>query len=72
MKLPNHIEDWADERDIGHGVIVTLQWGYSFEHNTHEGVKGFDTVAEAKSETRKKELYPCDCNLCRDTPPGKR
>lgn len=59
-----HIEHWDDERDQGHGIIVTLQWGWSFEYRTHEGVRGFDTVTEARQGTRRKALYRCDCADC--------
>ena len=34
------IEYWDDERDIGNGIIVTLNYGWSFEYNCHEGVVG--------------------------------
>ena len=62
---PKHIEHWDDERDIGNGIIVTLHLGWSFEQS-HEGVRGFDTVTEAREGTRKKRLYRCDddCDEC--------
>jgi len=65
LRLPKHIECWDDERDIGNGIIVTLHLGWSFEQS-HEGVRGFDTVTEAREETRKKWLYRCDddCEEC--------
>jgi len=64
-KLPKHIEHWDDERHLGNGIIVTLHLGWSFEQS-HEGVRGFDTVTEAQAETRKKWLYRCpaDCDEC--------
>ena len=64
-KLPEHIEHWDDERGMGNGIIVTLHLGWSFEW-THEGVRGFDTVTEAREGTRKKRLYRCpdDCYEC--------
>lgn len=64
MKLPKHIEDWSDERASGNGIIVTLQWGYTFESGEHEGVRGFDTLAEAKEETKRKNVYRCNCREC--------
>lgn len=59
-----HIEHWDDERDIGNGVIVTLHYGYSFEPREHAGVRGFDTVTEAKYESALKRVYKCNCELC--------
>ncbi len=61
-----HIEDWSDERRIGNGIIVTLVPGLSFEWNEHLGVKGFDTLTEARRETRLKRVHPCDpdCEEC--------
>ena len=60
------IEDWSDERRVGNGIIVTLNWGWSFDPNIHEGVRGFDTVREAKTATRIKGLYRCQCYDCRE------
>lgn len=61
-----HIEAWDDERDLGHGIIVTLAPGWSFDWYSHEGVMGFDTVAEALRGTRIKDIHPCapDCPEC--------
>lgn len=64
MKLPKHIEHFDDERAAGNGVIVTLQYGYSFEPNCHEGVRGFDTIREARQESRASEVYRCRCDDC--------
>ena len=59
----SRVEDWSDERQYGHGYIVTLHYGWSFEFACHEGVRGFDTKAEAiqgvKYSTR------CDCPECK-------
>lgn len=60
-----HIEDWSDERVLGHGIIVTLVPGLSFDHATHEGVMGFDTVAEARAGSARKSVHECrDCEEC--------
>jgi len=64
MQIPKHIEHWDDERASGNGIIVTLQWGWSFEPS-HEGVCGFDTVTEARRATAKKNLFRCGCTQCR-------
>jgi hypothetical protein len=39
-----------DERDIGNSVIVTLAPGWFFK-GTDEGVRGYDTMREAKADT---------------------
>ena len=66
MNLPKHIEHWDDERNLGHGIIVTLAIGWSFYPHEHLSVMGFDTVTEARQETRKKWLHRCpaDCDEC--------
>ncbi|HYW76262.1 MAG TPA: hypothetical protein VFA48_06510 [Gammaproteobacteria bacterium] len=58
------IEHWDDERQIGNGIIVTLYFGWSFEPGEHQGVRGFDTVREAREATRLKALYRCRCQQC--------
>jgi len=63
-RIPKTVEHWDDERAIGNGVIVTLHYGWSFEHMNHEGVRGFDTVREALSASAQKRLYPCRCAEC--------
>ncbi len=45
-----HIDD---ERNIGNSIIVTLQNGWDFKDEKCCGVRGFDTVAEAKAGTTK-------------------
>lgn len=64
MNLPKHVEEWSDERGIGNGIIVTLHYGYSFCSVDHAGVRGFDTVAEARKAITLKNLYPCRCQEC--------
>jgi hypothetical protein len=65
MNLPKHIEHWDDERSLGHGIIVTLVPGLSFNWWGHEGVMGFDTVTEARRESARKRLHVCDpCSEC--------
>jgi hypothetical protein len=44
------IEFWDDERELGNGIIVTLQPGLFFYDDC--GVMGFDTVKEAKAKVR--------------------
>jgi len=63
MLLPDHVLHWDDERQNGDGIIVTLKYGRSFDPVWHEGVKGFDTIQEAKSATRR-DTYPCKCSEC--------
>lgn len=58
------IEHWDDERSQGNGIIVMLRHGWSFEGCQHEGVRGFDTITEARDATRIKALYRCDCAEC--------
>ena len=48
-----HIDD---ERDIGHSIIVTLEEGWDFEDEKGCGVRGFDTVAEAKAGTSRHKV----------------
>jgi hypothetical protein len=42
-----------DERDLGNSLIVTLRDGWRFKDGEREGVRGFDTMAELKADTRK-------------------
>ena len=71
MTHPKWIEHWDDERQgglgnsRGNGVIVTLRYGFSFERGEHLGVKGFDTITEAKAGTRRSEIYKCECEECK-------
>ncbi len=60
-KYMDRVEHWDDERSIGNSLIVTLKWGWSF-YQWHEGVMGFDTVAEAKEAV--KFALPCKCGEC--------
>jgi hypothetical protein len=63
--LPKHIKHWDDERSLDHGIIVTLVPGLSFEWCSHEGVRGFETVTEARYESARKRLFVCDpCEEC--------
>ena len=41
-----------DERDIGNSVIVTLKSGWYFKDSA-EGVRGYDTIHEAKEDTKR-------------------
>lgn len=58
------VEYWDDERNIDNGIIVTLRYGWSFESDCHEGVRGFDTVTEALEAVKRKHIYPCQCEEC--------
>lgn len=42
-----------DERSLGNSIIVTLANGFDFADDPGCGVKGFDTVSEAKVGTTK-------------------
>jgi hypothetical protein len=46
----SHVDD---ERNIGHGIIVTLKKGWFFNDGEKEGVRGYDTLTEAKKDTSK-------------------
>lgn len=56
------VQHWDDERSSGNSLIVTLHYGWSFSSQEHEGVRGFDTVAEAKQAIGWAD--PCECALC--------
>ena len=45
-----HIDD---ERGDGGSIIVTLKKGWDFEDEKGCGVRGFDTLAEVRSDTTK-------------------
>ena len=60
--MNKRIEFWDDERNEGNGIIVTLHYGWSFEHANHEGVRGFDTIREANAAV--KDSYKCECAEC--------
>ena len=46
-----------DERDLDQGIIVTLKDGWYFRDDPNCGVRGFDTVKEAREGTAKSEVY---------------
>jgi hypothetical protein len=46
-----------DERDLDQGIIVTLKNGWYFKDDPSCGVRGFDTIKEAKEGTLKSEVY---------------
>ena len=48
-----HIDD---ERSQGNSIIVSLQEGWDFEDEKGCGVRGFDTVAEAKAGTSRHKV----------------
>lgn len=45
-----------DERSIGNGVIVTLQEGWEFVLDPGCGVRGFDTLREARDGTMQADV----------------
>ena len=55
-KLP-HVLAVDDERSIGNSIIVTLKKPYCFKAEKGCGVRGFDTVAEAKRECGRSGVY---------------
>ncbi len=65
MKLPKHVQFWDDERGDGNGIIVTLHYGWSFEHSQHTGVMGFDTLREARDAIKLKNVERCTCKECK-------
>lgn len=48
-----HIDD---ERDQGNSIIVTLAKGWHFADGEKEGVRGFDTIAEVKTDTKRSNV----------------
>ena len=60
-----YIQYWDDERNLDHGVIVTLRYGWSFCDNHHQGVMSFETVSEAREASKRKNIYPCHCDKCK-------
>lgn len=55
-KLP-HVLAVDDERSIGNSIIVTLKPSYCFVTEKGCGVRGFDTVTDAKRECGKSGVY---------------
>ena len=45
-----------DERDIDNSIIVTLATGWYFKDEPNNGVRGYDTVAEAREDTVKSKV----------------
>lgn len=45
-----------DERGDGSSIIVILANGFDFSNESECGVRGFDTVADAESETRRNRI----------------
>lgn len=52
----NFKREWVahvdDERDLDHGIIVTLAKGWFFK-DSPEGVRGYDTMREAREDTKR-------------------
>lgn len=53
----SHVDD---ERAIGNSIIVTLEKGFGFRDEPKCGVRGFDTVSEAKNGTAKRCVLAVD------------
>ncbi len=51
-----HVMHVDDERKIGNSLIVTLKEGWYFVNEPGCGVRGFDTVADAKKGTARKAV----------------
>jgi hypothetical protein len=66
MKLPKHVEFWDDERNLDHGILVTLQYGWSFYEREHQGVMSFEAITEAREAIKLKNVYRCSCDACRN------
>lgn len=60
-----YIEHWDDERNLDHGIIVTLKYGWSFYDKSHQDVMSFETATEAREATKRKNIYPCNCEKCK-------
>ena len=59
-KLPKKVQFW--DTDEPGTIIVTLHYGWTFDACGHEGVRGFDTAAEALREVR--AATKCECKEC--------
>jgi len=53
-----------DERDLGNGIIITLESGWNFdgEHGLH--VFGEDTIKELMASLSGR-TFKCDCERCK-------
>ena len=63
-KYMDRIEHWDFDEPDSPGGIITLHYGWSFEHGCHEGVMGFDSRSEARAAV--KRAWPCSCRECRE------
>jgi hypothetical protein len=62
-KYRDRVEHWDDERALGNSLIVSLKPGwYWLAEGEGVHVRGFDTIAEAKSDLR--DTAPCCCPEC--------
>jgi hypothetical protein len=48
-----HVQHVDDERNLDHGIIVTLAKDWYYVADPDCGVRGFDTVREAEEGTRR-------------------
>lgn len=55
-KLP-HVAHVDDERGLGNSIIITLHDAWCFTEEPGCGVRGFDTVAEARAGSSKGSVY---------------
>lgn len=58
--VSRRVEYWDVDED---GILITLNWGWSFEPGYHEGARGFDVRREA--EIAVLEACICRCEECR-------
>ena len=58
-KLPHiaHVAYVDDERGLGNSIIITLHDAWCFTEELGCGVRGFDTVAEARAGASKGSVY---------------
>ena len=63
-KYMKRVEHWDFDEPEARGGIITLRFGWSFEHGSHEGVRGFDTKKDAREAV--KCSWKCNCQECLD------
>lgn len=61
-KYRDRIQFWDDERDVDHGYIITLHYGWTVDPIGHQGVFGEDTLKDVLYQLSMSR--PCDCPTC--------
>lgn len=56
MKFPEYVAHVDDERAEGNSIIITLADGWFFADEPDCGVKGFDTMSEAREAVKRKNI----------------